>query len=168
MTCGGLATGTLATVASTSNATASDWHQAWFLILFVGSVGVVFGSLYIIFAGAIPWLPPRSWSVERRAQIKDPRSQWMESELTTGYQHYGKARMANPGSQDFIDACVAFRNWGQMVNGWIVEQAPIYHENLTQSLPLAIFGKAAVLEGMRSRLRTHAEVTKQLDLENRL
>jgi hypothetical protein len=62
VTVGAAAAGILATVASTSEKTASDWHHSWFLALIslCGLVSLL--GLYIVFAGIIDRLPPRSWS----------------------------------------------------------------------------------------------------------
>src|SRR5207248_3287699 len=60
---GGLGCGVLATVASTSQSTASDWHRPWFLALMGFFAFVALLGLYIVFADVVHRLPPRDWTV---------------------------------------------------------------------------------------------------------
>jgi hypothetical protein len=57
---------TLASVASTSDKTTSDWHKPWFLFVIGVFIVLALAGLYVVFAGAIPWLPPTSWTTTDR------------------------------------------------------------------------------------------------------
>src|SRR6266542_1650020 len=66
---GGIGLAALLGVADVSNeAFAHYWHRWWFLLLVALAGVVILGGLYVVLAGVIPWLPPRSWTSRARPE----------------------------------------------------------------------------------------------------
>lgn len=62
MTLGGVGLGALVGVASTSSRTFHYRHSWWFLVPVIVAGIVLLAGFYVVLAGVVSWLPPRSWT----------------------------------------------------------------------------------------------------------
>jgi hypothetical protein len=160
---GGLifAAGVAVAVADATRINGSIWDDGW---VEVGIGIAAFGAVVMIISFFMGSGDTEEVVIEARrekdGEAQNPLAIWMDDQLTVGYRIHDRARLAV--GDEFLAACIEFREWGQMVNEWVTDHAPRYRADLTQNLALAISGKAAVREGMKARLRTHGEVAKRL------
>jgi len=175
----GIAVAALLTLASASDKTlAHYWHQGWFiaLVAFFGVMAIL--GLWIVLAGAISWLPPRSWSEHHPHAFPPisvpspllvpeanppPKSHYeiLSDSLREGQAERDAARMAKT-RVELLDACQRFTSWGNGMNGWMKANHPVLYRQLPKAAPFALQGKAEVLKHMDAYLDAVAQIATQV------